>query len=628
MRYFCVLLGLLAGLQATFAQTSPSLTLQAPLEVPPAKAVDLPASGGILVAGASGLAWLSASGAPGPRLEGAFHSLDSRPLGTRTLVAAVDSTRQTLVLATAAGPASPWQAGPTLPTMAVALNGACLFRDPAGNLFAFVVGEGGHGEQWLIGSQEHLLDSPRQVRTLALPPDASHCRVDDASQQLAVNEARLGWWLYPAQAEARPERSPVDLQQPFGTLAGSADGVAWAAGGLLGLDSKAGLLRLYQATEKGWQAMGSLSVPGGGHPETLAARPSSGGLEVVVQRDGDAGVRLGQLAWRPQPLALPGAALPEVQAAAQTEPVARQGDAADDPALWIHPTDASRSLVLGTNKKQGLLAYGLDGRLRQSLDVGRLNNVDLRRGFRLAGKPVDLAVATQRDRNSLLIFAIRPDDGHLEVAGEVPTELGAIYGLCLYKDEQGIQAIANDKDGRFVQYRLQDSQGRVVGQQVRSFALHSQPEGCVADDVQHRLFIGEEDVGVWALDARASEPAEPKPVIAVGEMLKADVEGLALYVKGDRRYLMVSSQGNDSYLVLDAQPPYRLHGAFRVSLNAAAGIDGTSETDGLDVTSADLGGPWQAGLLVVQDGRKRMPEQAQNFKLVPWSDVARAVGLP
>ncbi|WP_426153441.1 phytase [Pseudomonas sp. DC3000-4b1] len=627
MRYSFVLLGLLAGLQTAFAQTNPSLTLQAPLDVPPAKAVDLPASGGTLVAGAQGLTWLSAGGVPGPRLEGAFHSLDSRPLGNGTLVAAVDSTRQALVLATAAGPASPWQIGLALPPMAVALNGACLFRDPAGNLFVFLVGEGGHGEQWLIGSQERLLDNPRQVRTLALPPDASHCRVDDTSQQLAVNEAGLGWWLYPAQAEARAERSPVDLRQPFGGLAGSADGLAWAAGGLLGLDSKTGQLHLYQASGKGWQAMGSLSVPGGGHPETLAARPSPSGFDVVVQGDGHAGVRLGQLAWRPQPLAA-ASALPEVQAAAQTEPVARQGDAADDPALWIHPTDASRSLVLGTNKKQGLLVYGLDGRLRQSLDVGRLNNVDLRTGFRLAGKPVDLAVATQRDRNSLLIFAIRPDDGHLEVAGEVPTELGAIYGLCLYKDEQGIQAIANDKDGRFVQYRLQESQGKVVGQRLRGFALHSQPEGCVADDVQHRLFIGEEDVGVWALDARASEPAEPKPVIAVGDMLKADVEGLALYVKGDRRYLVVSSQGNDSYLVLDAQPPYRLHGAFRVGINAAAGIDGTSETDGLDVTSADLGGPWQAGLLVVQDGRKRMPEQAQNFKLVPWTDIARAVGLP
>ena len=90
---------------------------------------------------------------------------------------------------------------------------------------------------------------------------------------------------------------------------------------------------------------------------------------------------------------------------------------------------------------------------------------------------------------------------------------------------------------------------------------------------------------------------------------------------------MVSSQGNDSYLLLDAEPPYALKGAFRVGLNGDLGIDGASETDGLEVTSANLGGPWSQGLLVVQDGRKRMPESTQNFKLVPWADIARALGL-
>jgi len=30
----------------------------------------------------------------------------------------------------------------------------------------------------------------------------------------------------------------------------------------------------------------------------------------------------------------------------------------------------------------------------------------------------------------------------------------------------------------------------------------------------------------------------------------------------------------------------------------------------------------------VQDGRKRMPEQTQNFKVVPWADVTRTLKLP
>ncbi|KAK0357597.1 hypothetical protein LTR94_038840, partial [Friedmanniomyces endolithicus] len=51
----------------------------------------------------------------------------------------------------------------------------------------------------------------------------------------------------------------------------------------------------------------------------------------------------------------------------QTAPVAQMGDAADDPAIWVNPLDASKSRILGSNKKQGLLVYDLDGRQTQFL---------------------------------------------------------------------------------------------------------------------------------------------------------------------------------------------------------------------------------------------------------------------
>jgi len=211
----------------------------------------------------------------------------------------------------------------------------------------------------------------------------------------------------------------------------------------------------------------------------------------------------------------------------------------------------------------------------------------------------------------------------------VPTPLKEIYGICLFQPAPGeLYAFANGKDGRFLQYRLDGAGGAASGQLVREFRVESQPEGCVADDQRQRLFIGEEDVGVWSLDARADAPADLASVMKVGHALHADVEGLALYQSEARDYLVISSQGNDSYVVLDAEPPFALRGAFRVGLNAATGIDGASETDGLEVTSANLGGPWSQGLLVVQDGRKRMPEQTQNFKLVPWAEVARTLRLP
>jgi len=91
---------------------------------------------------------------------------------------------------------------------------------------------------------------------------------------------------------------------------------------------------------------------------------------------------------------------------------------------------------------------------------------------------------------------------------------------------------------------------------------------------------------------------------------------------------VVSSQGSDSYVVLNADAPHAVIGDFRIGVNAAAGIDAVSETDGLDVVSANLGGAFSEGLLVVQDGHKRWPTTRQNFKLVPWKAVREALGQP
>lgn len=114
-------------------------------------------------------------------------------------------------------------------------------------------------------------------------------------------------------------------------------------------------------------------------------------------------------------------------------------------------------------------------------------------------------------------------------------------------------------------------------------------------------------------------------MLPVGDVLTADVEGMAVHRSAKGAWLVVSAQGSDSFVVLDAQPPHAVRGRFRVGLNAALGIDAVSETDGLDVTAANLGGPYGEGLLVVQDGHKRWPLGRQNFKLVPWSDVLRVM---
>ena len=575
-----------------------------------------------------GLLQLDAQGQELARLKGSFSGVDSRVAGQQILVASLDNSRQQALLVSLDPGKRMWGQPVYLPTRDYPVNGLCLYRDEASNLFLFLVGEEGKGEQWLVGNGAALNPQPQRVRGVPLPPSATDCQVDDGANQLVVNEENVGWWAYPAHPEGDVTRSPVAMREPFGAIKKTAGAMALLPGGIVALDPKAAQLHVYQQQGERWTAEGSVALSGLKEPENLALRQTDKGLQILLRDDDDGRLYQGELNWQPTPVPL-APVLANVKALSQSDPVGRQGDAADDPAIWIHPQQPSLSRVLGTNKKQGLLAYDLQGKLLQELPVGRLNNVDLRPNFKLGAHTVDLAVASNRDRNSLSLFSIDRQSGELREAGEIPTQLKEIYGICLFQPASGeLYAIANGKDGTFLQYRLSAPNGSVQGELVRQFKVDSQPEGCVADDQRQRLFLGEEDVGVWAVDARADQPATLTSVIKVGSQLHADVEGLALYQSAARDYLVISSQGNDSYLVLDAEPPFASRGAFRVGLNAALGIDGASETDGLEVTSVNLGGPWSQGLLVVQDGRKRMPEQTQNFKFVPWAQVTQALNLP
>lgn len=313
---------------------------------------------------------------------------------------------------------------------------------------------------------------------------------------------------------------------------------------------------------------------------------------------------------------------PVVLPTGQTQPVREVGDAADDPAIWVHPRQGARSLILGTDKKSGLAVYDLDGRERQFLPVGRINNVDLRQGLRYGGRRLDLAVATQRDEAGLVLFAISPA-GRVSELARLKTTLNDIYGVCVGRNaDGGLDVFPNDKDGRVQRLRIRLAGKTWHADPVAEFRLDSQPEGCVVDETNQALFVGEEKRGIWRLDL-ADAASKPALVIAAGPGLVPDVEGLAIHP--GRGWLVVSSQGSDSYAVYDIRPPYAQRGTFAIGTNAALGIDAVSETDGLDLTPANLGGPYRDGLLVVQDGHKRLPHGPQNFKLVPWEAVERAL---
>ncbi len=527
-----------------------------------------------------------------------------------------------------------------LPSPRFGVETLCAGRDAQGLEHVFLVAKDGITEQWVMPADARAPQA-RLLRRFALPPQVHHCRVDDARQWLYAAEPDLGVWVVPADAEGPPARAPVLLRAPYGPLVKGAGPLALLPSGLAVLDADGSQWLMLQAPDRlsdAWTVAARQALAVRASDKSLAwADGSSASVPALWTQQRKSGQ---WNAWplvedqrstllTPPPAERRGDAVPIVLPVAQTDPVGRFGDAADDPAIWRHPTDPARSRVVGTNKKQGLFVYDLKGRERQALLVGRVNNVDLRQDVNLDGRRLDIAVATQRDDLDILLFAI-DRKGRLADAGRIPTGLPDIYGICLHRPPTGgLQVIVNDKDGRFHQYQVvRQASGRLGGTRVREFRVETQPEACVADDARERLFMGEEKRGVWSVSARADGPTDLTLVLPVGPVLQADVEGLGFIDDAGRHYLVVSSQGNSRFVVLDGLPPHAVRGSFRIGLNLAAGIDGVSETDGLEVLGGRFGPGFERGLLVVQDGYKRLPDGPQNFKLLPWEAVVRALGLP
>ena len=317
-----------------------------------------------------------------------------------------------------------------------------------------------------------------------------------------------------------------------------------------------------------------------------------------------------------------------VMAKAETTPVGTADDAADDPAIWRHPTDPSKSLIIGTDKRAGIHVYDITGKAIGFTPSPRLNNVDLRSNVNVNGKDAVLVAASdRRDEASaaIALFTLDTAAQQLLPLANLPVGKGEAYGMCLWhrKADGQLYAFLVLKDGRIDQVELDISGTKATGKVVRSMKLKTQSEGCVVDDRTGLLYVTEENTGLWRFDADPSASVQATQLgRADGKHLVADAEGIAIMPVGsDTGYLIVSSQGDNAYAVYDLKSG-RYRNRFRIG---DAAIDGVQETDGLELVTGDFGADYPGGLFVTQDG-DNSPE-TQNFKFTAWADVMKVLKL-
>ena len=322
-------------------------------------------------------------------------------------------------------------------------------------------------------------------------------------------------------------------------------------------------------------------------------------------------------------VAAPLAEAPQVAATAETDPVDTAHDAADDPAIWRNAADLAKSLVIGTDKKAGIHVYDLKGKRLSFTPAARLNNVDLRDlGGRVIAAASDRADVAQAH---VSLFTLDTSTRRLVPMGRFPVGPGEAYGMCLWTRarDHALFGFVVLKDGRIDQIAIDLSGPSPHVTTVRSMKLGTQAEGCVGDDRTGQLYVAEEDVGLWRFAADPAAPTTAMPIAMVdGKTLVADTEGVALAPKGARGgYLVVSSQGDNAY-TLYRLPTVTYAGRFRIG---GGSIDGTSDTDGIELALGDFGPAYPGGLFVAQDG-DNTPD-TQNFKYVSWAKVLAALGL-
>lgn len=212
----------------------------------------------------------------------------------------------------------------------------------------------------------------------------------------------------------------------------------------------------------------------------------------------------------------------------------------------------------------------------------------------------------------------------------VGTANGEGYGVCVAPAPRiamvgapdAMTAYAAIKDGTVREIRITHKNGKVEHEPGATWKLKTQIEGCVVDPATGALYVGEEDVGIWKVDPARPQAAPVLFAAADNKQLVADVEGLALATRdGASSLLVASSQGDNAYAVFDTATG-RLVGRFRIN---GGSLDGTSETDGIELAVGDYGPGFEQGLFIAQDGDNG--GGTQNFKLVSWAAILAALGL-
>lgn len=305
----------------------------------------------------------------------------------------------------------------------------------------------------------------------------------------------------------------------------------------------------------------------------------------------------------------------------------------DDPAIWVHPTDPSKSLIIGTDKETngGLYAYNLEGKIVNSFkNMGRPNNVDIAYDVHLNGIKTAIAVTTEREKNRIRIFSL-PDLKPIDHGG-IPVFVGEEnrdpMGIALYTrpSDKTVFVIVGRKlgpsDSYLWQYELHPSETNDISLTlVRKFGQFSgkkEIEAIAVDNELGFIYYSDEQSGIRKYYANPAKNDNTELSFFGQKDFKSDNEGIAIYKKTEKTgYILVSNQQANTFVV------YAREGSKNnknLHQKIAEFPTSTIECDGADATSANLGAKFPKGLFVAMSN-------GMTFQYYDWRIIQNEIDL-
>ncbi|GGF39853.1 phytase [Echinicola rosea] len=312
-----------------------------------------------------------------------------------------------------------------------------------------------------------------------------------------------------------------------------------------------------------------------------------------------------------------------------TDPVVHD---TDDPAIWLNPHDAAKSLIVGTDKDAdgALYVFDLKGKAIDSLtvrNIQRPNNVDISYGLPLGDSLVDFAVTGERLTAKLRFYALPSmkeivPDGIEIYQGETGPEYRDLMGVAVYRNpENGKQyVIAGRKngpqDGTYLwQYEIKTDGGQLGLELVRKFGQFSgkkEIEAIAVDNELGYIYYSDEGVGVRKYYADPEKGNEQLALFATDGFTK-DHEGISIYKLDDKTgYLLVSDQEANQFHVFPregaADNPHDHQLITKIKTS-------TVSSDGSEALSTALGKEFRHGIFVAMSDDR-------TFQIYKWEDLA------